>query len=397
MLLLLIIAAMGTAVFAEGEKVITLDDVFKNVGNSPTLKQFDIGYDKLVNSDEKIKEDSITIGIFPQDTDASFLGILLGKLEKGKHLIVYYAGKPIYTYFPYSYFLNGRDIYAKSNLVPYRISSQLALIPKNKELSKKTLELSAAEVYFNILLTQESIKLQQELVDATKDQLDVSQQKYDKGTFNKKALDQLKLQYEQAQIKLRTQKRSQGNLVLTLNKLMNVPLSTTYDRFDGEVKYQPIEINIEESVEKAVSERYEVLSAKEDLDFKNLEYDLAKKYKNNNTYIKHELVKEQQKQAELKLEKTIEDIKLEITYAYETIKNNYTKIKNDEIALKSAETKYNLMKEKYNAGQITYDMLNMAHVEVSAAKIQLLSDINKYNISLKRFDSAAGLGPAFIY
>jgi len=386
---------MSSTAFAE-EKILKLDDIVKNIDKSLVIKQFDISYDRLINSKERIFDKSIEVNIADQETDESFVGMLLSKLERGKHLLVYYKGVPVYAYYSQSYFLNGRDIYASRTLVPYRIPSQIELLEKNKIVTKKRLELSATQMFYNIILTKESIELQQEITTTSKEQLDLLKEKYNKGVVSKNDVEQVNLEYETVLINLNKQKRMLQNAVLILNKTMGVPLNTSYDKFDGEIKYEPYkEINSEEMVKQAIENRYEILSAKDELNYKNIEYDIAKKYSVNNTYVKYSLVEKQKTQATLKLEKSIEDIELEITYACETIKNNYFKIENDEISLKSAQTKYNLMKNKYDNGQTTMDVLNLAHIEVSSAKQAMLSDINNYNMSLQKLQAAVGLGSKF--
>lgn len=395
LIVLVLIIALGSNTFASQEKVLKLEDVSNNIEKSSTLKLFDVAYNKLVNAKNKMFYRYVEISFAERDTNASFAGIILMNRNKDRNLIIYHENKPIYVYYPYSYYLNGRDTNQSITLIPYRIPSQLKLTPINKTVTKNSLNIGAATLYYNILLLEQNINMQQELADAMKAQFDKVDQKYKNGSESQKEYEKSKIEYEKAAEKVNSLQKSKENLVFALNKIMTVPINTSYDKFSEEIKYTKKDINLEESINKALANRYEVLSAKEDVDYKTTEYNLAKRYKTNNTYIKYELVEKQKEQAELKLETAIEDIKQEITYAYETINNNYEKILNDEIDYKSAQNKYKNMEDRYEAGLITADILNLSHVEVTGAKLKMLGDINNYNLSLKKLEAAIGAGPKF--
>lgn len=392
--------------FAQEENVLSLDAVKQNINNNAALKKLDFGYRKLTNTHNMAWNVSKYINI-------AYMKMFVASLNQPvtEPKAVYYMGIPTYL----DHTLSGIEkeeildslgipyddkgwlnMDLTKNLMPDRLSVQLRLMDKNKEIIKNQLELTAEQMFYGILLADEGIKLQQDMVDISTKQLNMAREKYKKGTISKRELDEARINYKQSLIKLDSQKRSRGNAVLTLNKLMSVPLTTNYDKLDGTIKCETyIEIDKDKMMENALKNRSEIFTAKENVRLKDLEFDIVKEYFDGNEYPEYRVVVKQQEQEKMKLEKAIEDIKLEITLACESIRENYSKVEKAQTELDSAQVNYNTMKARFAQGFITSDILDLMSVQINAAQMNLLGAINNYNISLKKLDAAVGVGPKY--
>jgi hypothetical protein len=280
-------------------------------------------------------------------------------------------------------------------ITPQEMLSNLNVLKKNKDVTLQTLKLAGEQLFYGLLLAEDAIKIQEEAVAVSDMQYKNAQSKHDLGMLSLNDLSFARIQNEQDILKLNSQKRSYKNMIYSLNKLMGVKITTTYEKTDGQISMTLApNIDLEASIKSALENRAEIYSAKEDI--KNYEQEFLI---TQMSYIEDDPEYESAclrvYMAKDKLVKLEEDIAAEIEDAFETINQNLNEVEKAKVELTNASITYSAIKDKFDAGYITKDMLDSAHMGVCAAEIKLAGAINTYNMSIEKFNLAIGIGPGF--
>ena len=364
---------VGSTVHAESG--LSLDDMLKKIDTSPSIKALDIqlvGIDILYKRMKDLSE-KLAGFVFPSITDSQMranMGLAFTKPDR---------------------LAQNKSIY----LVPDKIKSDYNVLEKNKVVALESLKLGVEQLYNGVILSQKGIKLQEEILEVRHQQFTMSIDKYNQGQISKNDYDMAKLNNSQEKLKLDLQKRSLQQLVYSLNKMVGVDLETNYDSWSDNIEEVPMpQINIDDAVKKALENRVELYSLKADL--KSLEderfftqmYYVSGDPEFDSLIIKIETNKKN-------IENIMEDIQYELEDATDLIEQNYSNVEKSKSELESANESYKPVKDKYGQGMISKDILEASHIQVTAAELKLMSDINTYNMSVKKFEAATGVGPKF--
>lgn len=395
-----------------------IEDVSKSIDNSITLKKFDIGYNKLsIVYDNLSNQMKALLDMNMQRNFLKLLDFVFTPDDKPRTIYYLLNGTSIPVYMNHTLDKYEKEaimdllhipkkdedrlklqntIELTKELQPERVLSQLNLLNKNREAVRSRLELTGKQLYNALILSEEGIKLQNSVVATNKLQLDFAEQRFNEGVISQNDFDTVKLSYEQSLLTLNSRTRSRDNLIMSLNKLMSVPLDTKYSNIEGEITCTSFEeLDISTQIKKALDNRYEMYSANEALRLKTLEFDIISKNFVNDSYKQYREALFAKQQEERKASKVKEDITAEITKAVSTIEENYQKLKVAENSYNSANLSYETMKQRYDNGLITQDILNLAQLQAYGTKISLLGAINTYNMSQEKLKYATGVGPGF--
>lgn len=409
---------ISSNVFAKEQSVLKFEDISKAIDNNIALKKYDVGYDKLSITYDNLSETmKLLVDMDIQRNFLKELDFVFTPDDKPRTVYYMYLGRGIPVYMNHTLDKYEKEAIMEALHIPVRLEdrqktqskmeltktyqpekllSTLNLMNKNRQVVRNSLELGAKQLYYAAILAQEGIDLQKQTVEINKLQLDYGGQKYEQGLISKNDLDNLKLVYDQAVLRLNSKIRSKDNLISSLNKLLSVPLNTKYDCFEGEITYTPYQkLDVQDLINKALQNRYDILSAKEGARLKTLQFDIIKKDYPDDSYEKYRAALREKELEELKLNKAIDDIKAEITKAVETIEQNAVKVKKAEIAYNSMKLRYGAAKQRFDNGLITQDILNLSQMQVNALEISLKAAINTYNMSCEKLKYATGIGPGF--
>lgn len=370
---IIVLLLVGSTVHADS--VLSLDDILKKVDTSPTIKALDnklvgmdILYKKMTDLSEKLAQFS-----FPYITDSQMranMGLAFTKTDR---------------------LAQDKAIY----LVPGQTQYGYNVLKKNREAALEGLKLGVEQIYNGIILSNNGIKLQEEIVTVSDEQLKNAEDKYNKGLMSKNDYIMAKLKDRQDKLKLNLQKRSLQNLIYSLNKMVGIDLKTTYDKINENIEELPMpNIDIDGAVKEALNNRVELYSLKEDSKNINKELFFTQAYYSSgdpeydSLAIKNETNKEN-------IANTEEDIRYELEDASDAIEQNYNNVKKAKSELESANESYKLVKEKYDQGLIPKDILDASHIQVTASGLKLMSAVSTYNMSVKKFEAATGAGPKF--
>lgn len=266
----------------------------------------------------------------------------------------------------------------------------------NRDLMESNITLAIRQLFENILNIQDTLELQNELLESMENQNRQIHLKFENGLVSEydKYLSDTNLVKQK--INIAKLQRSLDNVKMSLKQQIGIPLGqeielTPYDTVDFS---KPLD-NYESYLEKAMSNRSEVSIAKIDLQVKQRELDIIKQY------IKNELLFDrwdaQQSYDEKKMiyDETVEKVRSDIYDAYKAVLRKRDEVKIAETKKGNAETQYNRAKRLFDAGLIGSNDLMAMEIALYQEKIALNQSMRDYSFNLYRLELACGIGPGY--
>ncbi len=251
-------------------------------------------------------------------------------------------------------------------------------------------QLALAEItnrYFEVLKYERKVQIEKSSVEQNKKNLEMVKNKFSLGDASELGVMQAEVGLSQAQLGLT---RAENDLTLArmdlnyvLGLALNLPVKLT-DTFSLET----LEITLEDSIQQALENRYEIIQARDNLEFAKLK--LTLKQNQYTSEIKQKKAEIELKKKEVGLEQLMKEIPLEITGAFLSLKEKET---NAEITKKQAEEKeesYRIAQAQYEAGLITTADLLESGIKLTQANINTLEALFSANLARRQFIKALG-------
>ncbi len=268
---------------------------------------------------------------------------------------------------------------------------QKLTLEKGKDQILKSLEIKTKSAYYNVLLAQKTVELNEKVLAKAKENLKVLEIKFDKGSVTKLDLLQGQLAVNQAQTELDNAADSLSLEILSFNNTLGLPFDQQIVLTD-EIEYlEGNEIDLEKSIKKAKENRLEIITAKENLELTQIKHDTYTSYYTSGTSYYRTAVKELS-YAKNNIEEVYKNIELDV-------RQKYLELIKDERALKNNDNTIELSKEKVRITSLFYDYGKVTALDVLEADTSLAQTeiaryklLVSYNISRMMFDNACKLG-----
>lgn len=277
----------------------------------------------------------------------------------------------------------------------YALWGSIQNLKTGKEVRKNGVALLVRQLFDNIVNLHETLALQKELYDTKQKQYAQLIVKYNQGQASE--LDKYTSDVELQQLKLNIVKmqRSIDNLEMYLKQQTGLPLTQRIilkaDDLKPAVNIKPYE----EYLNEALANRSEIVNAKMDLQVKQRELDITKKY------IWDEKMPDRQDAQHSVDEKTNA-----LTEAVNSVTNDIKKgfadvnIKKKDIVIaqdkvNNAERQYKDNLSRYEKGLIPITVLWSLETALTSAKTGYNSSIRDFNSAAYKLELACGIGPGY--
>jgi len=277
----------------------------------------------------------------------------------------------------------------KTSIVTLR-NAELNLKKAQDAFEEKKKQLALEEItsrYFEVLKYERKVQIEQISVEQSKQNLEMVKNKFSLGDASELDVMRAEVELSRAQLDLTRAKngltcaRMNLNYVLGLSLDLQVKLTDTFS-------LEPLEITLEESIQKALKNRYEIIEAQDNLEFAKLK--LSLKQNRYTSEIGKKKAEIELKKEETKLEQVMKMIPLEITSSFLSLKEKET---NAQITKKQVEEKdesYRIAQAQFKAGFITTADLLDSQIELTQANINALEALFDANLARRQFIKALG-------
>lgn len=255
---------------------------------------------------------------------------------------------------------------------------------------EKKRQLALAEItnrYFEVLKYGRKVQIEKISVEQSEENIEVVKNKFSLGDASELGVMQAEVGLSQAQLGLT---RAENDLTLArmdLNHVLGLALDLPVKLTDT-FSLETLEITLEDSIQQALENRYEIIQARDSLEFAKLK--LTLKQNQYTSEIKQKKAEIELKKKEVGLEQLMEKIPLEITGSFLGLKEKET---NAEITKKQAEEKeesYRIAQAQYNAGLITTADLLDSGIKLTQANVNALEALFSANLARRQFIKALG-------
>ncbi|MDD2494501.1 MAG: TolC family protein, partial [Tissierellia bacterium] len=265
-------------------------------------------------------------------------------------------------------------------------------IEKNREVINVGIEIETKSLYYQVLVTEKTIEINEGNLNKAKEQLRVINLKFNNGTATRAEVLNGEMAVQRAQTELDSSIDDLEMAKLNLLNKLDLPFDMELTLTDKNLEYVPIsDIDLKAVIEKAKTDRPEILTANNDLELQKIETHAYTAYYTSNLR-QHKSAVEKLKDAELNVPKVYKNVELDVRKTYLNLVKAERAILNMDKTVEIAKEAARINKLLYDNGMTTsLDVLeadtNLAQAEIS--RYQLLVS---YNINKMMFDNCNLIG-----
>ncbi|WMJ77332.1 MULTISPECIES: TolC family protein [unclassified Sedimentibacter] len=281
---------------------------------------------------------------------------------------------------------------AKNGYYVTYADTQMKQLEKNRGLLLKGIEISTKSLYYNVLLAEKSIEINEAKLDKANEQLRVVNLKFDNGSATKAEVLNGEMAVQQAKTDLDSAMDDLNMAKLDLLNKLDLPFDQEIVLTDTELTYVPTaEIDLDAVIEKAKEERPEILKAENDLELQEIETHAYKAYYTSNLR-QHKAAVEKLKDAELNVPQAYKDVELDVRKAYLNLIKAERSLVNMDKTVELATEAARINKLLYDNGMATSLEVIDADTNLAQAEIGRYQLLAAYNISKLMFDNSNLMG-----
>ncbi len=269
-------------------------------------------------------------------------------------------------------------------------TSELSLKKARDNFQEKKKQLILEEIpnrYFEVLKVIRKVEIEQISVEQASENLQMVKNKFSLGDANELDVMQAETGFSSAQLSLTQAENDLVVAKINLNYALGLPIDISVKLTDS-FSFDSFQIALEESIEKALQDRYEIIQAQDDVELAGLK--LSLKQNEYTSEIEQNKAEIELKTKQINLDKIKKQIRIEITTSF--LQLNVRK-ENVEISRKREEEKeenYRISQIQYKAGIITTTELLNSQINLTQAKVNALEAFFAYNLAKNRFIKALG-------
>ncbi|WP_312700994.1 TolC family protein [Sedimentibacter sp.] len=257
---------------------------------------------------------------------------------------------------------------------------------KSKEQLIKGIEIGTKSLYYNVLVAEKTIEINQAKLNNANEQLRVVNLKFNNGSATKAEVLSAEMSIQQAKTDLDSATDDLSIAKLNLLNTLDLPFDTEFILTDTQLLYVPTnEIKLDEKLEEAKQGRIEILTAENDLELQKMETHAITAYYTSNLR-QHKAAKEELKDAELNVPQAYKDVELDVRKAYLNLVKAERGLINMDKTLELVKEASRINKLLYDNGMVTSLEVIDADTKLAEAEIGRYQMLAGYNISKLMFD-----------
>jgi len=259
---------------------------------------------------------------------------------------------------------------------------------RNYEIAQSNQTQVVEESYYDILKLQRAVILAQENITRSQKQLENVRAKFSLGMVAQIDVLSAELELSKAQSDLNNTESNLQLARMRFNRLLGKDLNTPVE-LASELTFEPSEIDLDKSIEYALTHRLEIKKAEDDVVLKTKEVEV-----NTNDFTP--LLVQKKSQIGLQLSKaSLEDVRaniiLEIKQNYESLKTAERAVPLQEKNLVKANESLKIAEARFDAGVITSIELIDARNDAYQAENSYLQAVYDYNVAKAKFYNSLGM------
>lgn len=257
------------------------------------------------------------------------------------------------------------------------------------KIRKQILKSEVEKAFYEILKNRSLISVSQKALARAEEQLSQTRTRFDLGLAAKSDVLSAEVQVVSAQVALSSAERALEISMISFNNLLGIPMNSK-TKLTGVLTYEPIEIDLEASVESALMNRLETKQAQDALSTAKDEFEVASKYYTPNVYDYQE--KELGiKEAEIGLERATDAVELSVRLSYSGLKIAESKLHLYDHAIEQAAESLRLATLLYQEGLGTVFQVSSAQTALAQIEFERVIALFDYNVSKAQFNNALGV------
>ena len=270
--------------------------------------------------------------------------------------------------------------------------TQTNQLEKSKELLNVGLEIETKSLYYQVLLAEKSIVINESNLNKAKEQLRVINLKFNNGSATKAEVLNGEMAVHKAQVDIDSSKDDLEIAKLELLNKLNIPFDMEVIFTDKELNYVPTaKIDLNNAIEKAKLDRPEVLTAKNALELQKIETHAYTAYYTPNLR-EYKSAVEKLKDAELNIPQTYKSVELDVRKAYLNLVKAERALVNMDETIKLAKEASRVNKLLYENGMAFSLNVLEADTNLAQAEIGRYQLLAAYNLSKLMFDNSNLMG-----
>ena len=265
-------------------------------------------------------------------------------------------------------------------------------IEKKRELLLKGIEIEAKSLYYQVLVAEKTIEVNEGNMKKAQEQLRVINLKFNSGSATKAEVLNGEIAVQKSQSEIDSSKNDLQMAKLNLLNKLNLPFDVELTLTDKEMKYVPTsEIKLNEVIEKARAQRPEVLTALNNLELQKIETHVYTAYYTSNLR-QNKAAVEKLKDAELKVPQVYKDVELDVRKSYLNLVKSERALINMDKTVELARESSRINKLLYQNGMAASPDVLESDTNLAQAEIGRYQLLISYNISKMMFDNCQLMG-----
>lgn len=272
--------------------------------------------------------------------------------------------------------------------------TQMKLLEKNKEVLTVGIEIKTKSLYYNVLIAEKTIEINQAKLASANEQLRVINLKFNTGSATKAEVLKGEMSVQQAQTDLDSANDDLNMAKLNLLNGLNLPFDTEVILTSKDLNYVPTQqLNLSTAIEKAKTDRPEIIKAENALELQKIETHVYKAYYTSNLR-QYKYAEEKLKDAELNVPQAYKNVELDVRTSYLNLVKAERALVNMDKTVELAKEAARINKLLYANGMAAAADVIAADANLAQAEIGRYQLLAAYNLSKLMFDNSNLMGSA---
>lgn len=284
--------------------------------------------------------------------------------------------------------LNLEDEETLSRQELYKKEEEVVKAKANIEKVKMQIAFNIENKYYNIIKNRHFLDIQNRNMEYLKRQLNIAEVKYENGMIAKDDLNDIKRKKSQIASEIEKGKFNLETAKMELNMAMGCKLDNKFEIEEFKLKYEPVDIDLEWSLNFALQHKSSVQSATKEVERIKELLEINKEI--NSAGFNIMKLKQDFNRAEIELEKLKKELVISIRNSYMGLKSSMERVENAQWSYEKAKKDLNAIEIKYKEGLISLLEMFDGSNKMAEAEMSWMQTIYDYNINRAGFFRTIG-------
>ncbi len=267
-----------------------------------------------------------------------------------------------------------------------QLNNAMRSLNANEQIAIDGIYLSVDNLFNSIKAAEDDIKLHEENMVIQEQDIKVAEVKKNLGLMSQLEYESTVNAYNTTKDEKESLENSLDEAYRSLNELMGTDLNKKYNLVFDEIEYEPLgDVNLNSSVERALSTAESIKSKEDELKLAEFDY---KTYIPNSTQVGQSITKKNAVyQATRDLDNAKTSLKTSMSNLYDTITELEQTYTDTASSISVLKTQYDVVKAQYEAGKATETDLLTAEYNIHKAEAGLDKIVRNHSILVQQFNN----------